>query len=45
MRIIKAHEAHEKFRVVLVLPLLPGFEGEVDAATSAVLRAQMHYQY
>lgn len=27
LRISKAHEAKEKFRVIIVLPLLPGFEG------------------
>lgn len=27
LRIKKAHESKEKFRVIIVLPLLPGFEG------------------
>ena len=26
-RIIKAHEKKEKFRVVIVIPALPGFDG------------------
>lgn len=29
----------------MVLPLLPGFEGEVDNERSAVLRLQLHLQY
>lgn len=29
-RINQAHHEKEKFRALVVLPLLPGFEGEVD---------------
>lgn len=45
MRISKAFEEGKPFKVVVVLPLLPGFEGEIDSEHSAVLRIQMHLQY
>lgn len=44
-RINQAHHEKEKFKVLVVLPLLPGFEGEVDNEASAVLRLQLHLQY
>lgn len=37
-RIKRAARDKEKFRVIIVLPLLPGFEGEIDAANSGVLK-------
>jgi phospholipase D1/2 len=33
----------QKFRVIVVMPLLPGFEGKIDS--SSILKAQMHWQY
>jgi len=45
LRIQKAHELKEKFRIVIFLPLLPGFEGEVDDPKAAVLRIQLYWQY
>lgn len=45
LRIEKAHARGENFRVVVFLPLLPGFEGEVDAAQSTILRIQLHWEY
>lgn len=42
-KIKEAHEAKRKFKVLINLPLLPGFEG--DVRTSPVLRIQMYWQY
>lgn len=36
-------EKHEKFKVIVVIPLLPGFAGEADS--SAILRIQLHWEY
>ncbi|OQR91421.1 phospholipase-like D [Achlya hypogyna] len=44
-RIVRAHEAKETFRVVVVLPLMPAFEGAVTSKDSSSLRAVMHWQY
>lgn len=44
-KIIAKASRKEPFRVIVVLPLLPGFAGEVDAGSSGVLRIQMHWQY
>ena len=45
LRIRKASEKGEKFRVFVVLPLLPGFAGEVGDPESTILKLQMHWQY
>jgi phospholipase D1/2 len=37
-RIKIAAERGEKFRVIVVMPLLPAFEGHVDDPSAAVLR-------
>jgi len=44
-RILKAYEKGEDFKVIVMMPLLPGFEGDVTKDTSGVLRAQMQLQY
>ncbi|XP_059080712.1 phospholipase D2-like isoform X2 [Tigriopus californicus] len=44
-RIIRAHRNHEVFRVFLLLPLLPAFEGKIGSATGHALRAILHYEY
>ncbi|CAG8695235.1 27857_t:CDS:10 [Dentiscutata erythropus] len=46
-RIIKAHKLQEKFRVIVVMPLIPGFEGQFDeeSESSTVLRLTMDFQY
>jgi phospholipase D1/2 len=43
-RIIQAHEKREPFKVIIVVPLLPGFEGDPGDATATVLRIQIHWQ-
>lgn len=35
----------ENYRVIVVLPLLPAFEGSVDDPAATVLRVQLHWEY
>lgn len=44
-RIIRARAERKTFRVVIVMPLLPGFEGYIGDPGATVLRIQMHWQY
>mmetsp|Transcript_2054 Transcript_2054/g.4697 ORF Transcript_2054/g.4697 Transcript_2054/m.4697 type:complete len:1014 (-) Transcript_2054:733-3774(-) len=44
-RIIVAHERGEKFKVIVVMPLLPAFEGSIDDEAAAVLRVQLFWEY
>ncbi|KAJ8424958.1 hypothetical protein Cgig2_000545 [Carnegiea gigantea] len=44
-RIMRAFNDKKCFRVIIVLPLLPGFQGGVDDAGAASVRAIMHWQY
>ena len=44
-RIKKAALRKEKFRVIVFLPLLPGFEGEIYQQNSSILKIQMHWEY
>lgn len=44
-RIMRAYKEHRCFRVIVVLPLLPGFQGGVDDGGAASVRAIMHWQY
>ncbi|XP_073292448.1 phospholipase D zeta 1-like [Primulina huaijiensis] len=44
-RIMRAHKEKKCFRVVIVIPLLPGFQGGVDDSGAATVRAIMHWQY
>ncbi|KAJ8953089.1 hypothetical protein NQ318_013431 [Aromia moschata] len=44
-RIMSAHRAKEVFRVYVVMPLLPGFEGEVGGASGTSLHAITHWNY
>ena len=45
LRIKKAHALQEKFRVMVFLPLLPGFPGDIDKPSAAVLKIQLHWEY
>ena len=40
-RIIWAYNRNECFKVIVVIPLMPGFEGDIADSGSAVLRAQV----
>lgn len=44
-RILTAHKLGQKFKVLIMLPLLPGFEGEVDDINAAVMRVQLNWEY
>ncbi|KAF8015958.1 hypothetical protein BT93_H1492 [Corymbia citriodora subsp. variegata] len=44
-RILQAHKERRSFRVIIVLPLLPGFQGGIDDGGAATVRAIMHWQY
>jgi phospholipase D1/2 len=45
MRIMRAHKEAQVFRVIVVMPLLPGFQGGVDDVGAASVRFIMHWQY
>ncbi|KAG5438222.1 hypothetical protein PCANB_003073 [Pneumocystis canis] len=44
-RVIKAHKNNEKWRAVIILPLVPGFQNDVDVQEGTSLRLIMHCQY
>ncbi|KAF9899008.1 hypothetical protein BX616_003365 [Lobosporangium transversale] len=44
-RILRAHRERKKFRVVVVMPLMPAFEADIMAGDAGTLRKIMHFQY
>ncbi|KAL4202139.1 hypothetical protein AMTRI_Chr02g262200 [Amborella trichopoda] len=44
-RIMRANSEQKCFRVIIVIPLLPGFQGGLDDGGAASVRAIMHWQY
>ncbi|CAH0477140.1 unnamed protein product [Peronospora belbahrii] len=44
-RITRASYNNEKFRVIVVMPLLPAFPGKPDDKDASSLRGVMHWQY
>ncbi|CAI5741264.1 unnamed protein product [Hyaloperonospora brassicae] len=44
-RIIRASDNNEKFRVMVVMPLLPAFPGKPDDKDASSLRGVMYWQY
>lgn len=44
-RIARAFSEKKPFKVVIVMPLLPGFQGDIGDPASTVLRIQVHHQY
>jgi phospholipase D1/2 len=44
-RIVRAHREKKKFRVFVILPLLPGFEGDVAGDSGAAMRTITHWNY
>ncbi|KAJ4835368.1 Phospholipase D zeta 1 [Turnera subulata] len=44
-RILLADKEGKTFRVIVVMPLLPGFQGGLDDGGAATVRAIMHWQY
>jgi len=45
LRILKAYHEREPFTVIVVLPLLPGFSGDIGSSGAAVLRYQLYWEY
>ncbi|KAM0951160.1 putative phospholipase D [Dioscorea sansibarensis] len=44
-RILRAVNEKKCFRVIIVIPLLPGFQGGLDDSGAASVRALVHWQY
>ncbi|KAG0590254.1 hypothetical protein KC19_1G084700 [Ceratodon purpureus] len=44
-RIMRAHREGQCFRVIVVMPLLPGFQGGVDDSGAASVRFILHWQF
>ncbi|RLN51367.1 hypothetical protein BBJ29_000682 [Phytophthora kernoviae] len=44
-RIRRASDNNEKFRVIVMMPLLPAFPGQPDDKEASSLRGVMHWQY
>ncbi|XP_068566300.1 phospholipase D1 [Cebidichthys violaceus] len=44
-RIIRAYREGKKYRVYVVTPLLPGFEGDISTGGGSALQAIMHFNY
>ncbi|XP_013885644.1 phospholipase D1 [Austrofundulus limnaeus] len=44
-RIIRAHREGKKYRVYVVTPLLPGFEGDINTGGGTAIQAVMHFNY
>ncbi|KAM9317142.1 phospholipase D1 [Gastrophryne carolinensis] len=44
-RIIKAHRENKRYRVYVITPLLPGFEGDISTGGGNALQAVMHFNY
>uniref|UniRef100_A0A5F4W3A0 Phospholipase n=2 Tax=Callithrix jacchus TaxID=9483 RepID=A0A5F4W3A0_CALJA len=44
-RILKAHRENKRYRVYVVIPLLPGFEGDISTGGGNALQAIMHFNY
>lgn len=44
-RIIRAFREGKKYRVYVVTPLLPGFEGDITTGGGSALQAIMHFNY
>uniref|UniRef100_A0A7N8X9H3 Phospholipase n=1 Tax=Mastacembelus armatus TaxID=205130 RepID=A0A7N8X9H3_9TELE len=44
-RIIRAYREGKKYRVYVVTPLLPGFEGDINSGGGSAIQAVMHFNY
>ncbi|KAI8332617.1 hypothetical protein BC941DRAFT_455475 [Chlamydoabsidia padenii] len=44
-RIKKAHAKGEKFKIFILIPLIPAFEGDLASADASSARTVMHFQY
>ncbi|KAI8048754.1 uncharacterized protein B0P05DRAFT_500311 [Gilbertella persicaria] len=44
-RIIRAHDEQEKFKVFVIIPLMPAFPADLSSKEAATARLVMYYQY
>ncbi|XP_027129562.1 phospholipase D1 [Larimichthys crocea] len=44
-RILRAHREKKKYRVYVVIPLLPGFEGDLSTGGGNAIQAILHFTY
>ncbi|KAJ1959344.1 hypothetical protein IWQ62_004649, partial [Dispira parvispora] len=44
-RIVRAHQEGTKFRVIVIMPLMPAFAGDINTGNAATLRLVMSWQY
>uniref|UniRef100_A0A4W4FP23 Phospholipase n=1 Tax=Electrophorus electricus TaxID=8005 RepID=A0A4W4FP23_ELEEL len=44
-RILRAHRCKQKYRVFVVIPLLPGFEGNITEGGGRAIQAILHFTY
>ncbi|KAI9312755.1 hypothetical protein BX666DRAFT_1986220 [Dichotomocladium elegans] len=44
-RIVRAHEERGKFKVIVLMPLMPAFPADLSTKDAASARLIMHYQY
>ncbi|XP_039511420.1 phospholipase D1 isoform X4 [Pimephales promelas] len=44
-RILRAYREGKKFRVYVVMPLLPGFEGDISSGGGQAIKAIMYFNY
>ncbi|KAI1903217.1 hypothetical protein AGOR_G00024950 [Albula goreensis] len=44
-RILRAHSEQRKYRVYVVVPLLPGFEGDISTGGGNAIQAILHFTY
>ncbi|KAJ8351715.1 hypothetical protein SKAU_G00231910 [Synaphobranchus kaupii] len=44
-RILRAYREKKKFRVYLVMPLLPGFQGDISSGGGQAIKAIMYFNY
>ncbi|KAI5089509.1 phospholipase D2 isoform X1, partial [Silurus meridionalis] len=44
-RILRAHSEKQKYKVFVVIPLLPGFEGDISEGGGIAMQAILHFTY
>ncbi|XP_078734754.1 phospholipase D1-like [Lampetra fluviatilis] len=44
-KILEAHRDGRRFRVYVVVPLLPGFEGDISTGGGSAIQAVLHFNY
>ncbi|KAI9229608.1 MAG: hypothetical protein DHS80DRAFT_13629 [Piptocephalis tieghemiana] len=44
-RILRAHQEGTKFKAIILIPLMPAFEAEIDSPAASTLKLIMHWQY